>query len=678
MAPQKIGHFTIVAELATMEGGAVYKATAPKGQTVALRTLRLDAPDAAQVVPAFQATAKAASALASPNIAGIFGGGQADGQFFIAVEFVEGVKLSTNLAKGEPAPMSEVLDLSRQVCTALDHAQSKGIVHPELKPTNIIVEWDGTAKLMDFGVPRSHPATELSEATYYLSPEEVRGEPLTLRSNLFTWAAIAYQMATGKKPFDAADAETLRKRIVEEMPAPAHEVNPKLPPRVSEIFAKAMAKSPAERYATGSEFLTALENYKKVETPPPVPVANQRTSGIHAKPVLTPSAGTSRPASASPAPRPAAAPAPAPKQATPPPAAKPAVAAPAAQSPAPAAATASKPVPPAPAAAAAPKPAAAAGPSKNLLMYGMGAVILLLVGIVVGLFLRNSGQQPGATAPTPEASPQATVPAAPGAATPGAQPTPGAPRTVRAKQQAAAPAETAAPTGGLTIDSTPQGADVQIDGRHEANWVTPFTATGLAAGGHAVSFSKPGHMSAVRSAQVTAGQNAIIAAQLTEMAATISVSSEPAGANILVDGRDIGKLTPAQVVVQKGSHTIAVRKQGYLDASSTLEVAPGQTVQFSPALKLTGSTENIRTVSKLGGIFGGAPADSGRVSVKTNPKGAQVLVNGQAVKKTTPVDFYLNPGTYELTVTMEGYKPVKKIIDVQKGGKLAVDEALSK
>jgi len=654
MAPQKIGQFAIHAELARTEGGAVYKATDPKGRTVVLRTLRLDGPGAAQAVPAFGATAKAASALASPNIAGLYGGGQADGVFFIAVEFVEGVKLSSNLAKGEPAPMSEVLDLTRQVCTALDHAQSKGIAHPELKPTNIILEWDGTAKLMDFGVPRRHPAGELSEATYYLSPEEVRGEPLTIRSNLFSWAAIAYQMATGKKPFDAPDPETLRRMIAEEAPAPAHEVNPKLPPRVSEILAKAMAKSPAERYASGAAFLADLENYRKVEAQPPAPVT-ARPSGIHAR-----QAGAPAPPKPSPAPAPKAATAPLP----PPKPAPVANGVPAAAAVAPT---------PAPSAA---KPAAAPGPPRNLLMYGMGAVILVLAGVVAGLWMRSSSSQPPSSAPANQAA--GTHPAAPLTVAPGAA-TPGAPRGARPRQPAAAaPVETAAPTGGLSIDSTPQGAEVQIDGRHEANWVTPFTASGLALGGHAVSFSKPGHMSVVRSAQVTAGQNTMVAVQLTEMAANIAVSSEPAGASILLDGKDTGKVTPAQLVVPKGSHTVTVRKAGYLEAASTLETAPGQTAQFSPALRLTGSTQNIKTVGKLGGIFGGAPADSGRVSVKSNPKGAQVTVNGQPVQKTTPVDFYLSPGSYEVSVTMPGYKPVKKIIDVQKGGKVTLDETLAK
>jgi hypothetical protein len=241
----------------------------------------------------------------------------------------------------------------------------------------------------------------------------------------------------------------------------------------------------------------------------------------------------------------------------------------------------------------------------------------------------------------------------------------------------AAPVEVAPATGGLSVDSSPQGAQVQIDGRHEAAWVTPFTATGLSVGAHTVSFSKAGHTSTNRTAQVAAGQNAVLSVQLAELGATLSLNSDPAGAEITLDGKGTGKVTPTQIIVGKGSHTVALHKPGYLDASGTLEAAPGQTAQFSPTLKQTGSTENIKTVGKFGGIFGGKQENQGRVSVRTNPKGAQVRVNGQPVKKSTPVDFYLEPGGYELSLTLDGYKPVKKIVDVVKGGKLTVDETLS-
>ena len=671
MAPQQIGQFTIVAELAKTDGGAVYKATDPKGRIVALRTLRLDAPGAAEIVPRFKAAAKAASTLSSPNIASIFGGGEGAGVFFIAVEFVEGVKLSSNLAKGEAASMSEVLDLSRQVCYALEHAHAKGICHPELKPTNIIMEWDGTAKIMDFGVPRTHPADEITEVTYYLSPEEIAGGTPTARSNQFTWAAIAYHMATGKKPFDAEDAATLRRKIAEEQPVPAHEVNPKLSPRVSEILSKAMAKAPGERYASAAEFLTALESYKRGDTAVPTPAA------APAKPRAV-AAPTPKPAAAA-TPAPVVTPRPTPAPTTPPAGAAKPQPAPAPATPAPQ--TTERPPVPVQQPAAAPKPAGAkpAAPSRNLL-YAMAGVIVLLIIVVGVLWMRSRPAEPAPVARQPVASqpsfsPENSFTVDTSSAN---QPAGANARGSKSKQKApAAPAEVPVATGGISIDSSPQGAEVQIDGRHESNWTTPFTAAGLSVGPHTVVFSKPGHASITRSVNVAGGQNTIAAVQLAELAATFAVSSDPAGASVLLDGKDTGKVTPAQLVVAKGSHTVTVRKAGYLEASTTQEAAAGQSLQFAPALKQTGSTDNIKTVGKLGGMFGGAPADSGRVSVRSNPKGAQVSVNGQPIKKTTPVDFYLPPGSYEIVLTMDGYKPIKKIVDVQKGGKLTVDETLS-
>lgn len=686
MAPQQIGQFAIVTELAPCEGGMVYKATDSKGRTVALRTLNLDAPGAQEILPFFRAAARAASALSSPNVAGIFGGGEAADMFFVAVEFVEGVKLSATLAQGEPMSMSEVLDLSRQVCSGLDHAHSKGIVHPELKPSNIIVEWDGTAKIMDFGVPRKHTAEHITEAGYYLSPEEVRGEPLTPRSNLFTWGAILYQMVSGHKPFNATDAGTLRRKIVEEMPAAPHELNPDVPLRVSEILLKALAKAPGERYGSGAELVRDLEDYKRVEAASskaaaPASSAGTQvwTPGSEIRRALAPSKPPAPPAAPPPAPVATPKPQPAPAPATKPPGAPvPPKPAPHKTPPAPASVAAAPKAQP-PAAAAKPAPKA---PPRNPLVYAIaGGIALLLVAIVVGAFWLRAKSGGEATSATPASNPvPSTAPPATAAPVPepaGAPPTTAAART-KAKSRAAAPVAALVATGGLSLDSSPQGAEVQIDGRHEAGWTTPFTATGLAVGAHTVTFSKPGYTAASRTAQVAAGQNAVLAVQLAELAATVSVNSDPAGAAITLDGKSTGKVTPAQMIVAKGSHTVSLHKQGYLDASGTLEAAPGQTAQFGPTLKLTGSTENIKTVGKFGGLFGGAQENQGRVSVHTNPKGAQVLVNGQPVKKTTPVDFFLNPGSYELTLTLEGYKPVKKIVEVQKGGKLSVDETLAR
>ncbi|HSA93893.1 MAG TPA: serine/threonine-protein kinase [Terriglobales bacterium] len=709
MAHDRIGPFAILAELAAWEGGSVYKAADLKGRTVALRTMRMDAPAAQQNAEAFRAAARAASALDSPNIASVLGGGEASGLFYVALEFVEGVKLSKSLEKGEPLTLSEVTDLSRQICSGLDHAQSKGVVHPELRPGNIVLEWDGTAKIMDFGFPRRHTGNELSEALFYISPEEARGEPLTLRSNVFSWGAMLYQMVTGWKPFAGDTAAEVRRKIMEENPPAPHEVDKDVHPNISWIVMKALAKAPADRYATGADLVRDLENYRHLQIAP-------------AEPAPEPPAPPAKPAA--PAPAKPAAPAPAPPRETtfmyappaPPPAPPPKVfpkpEAPAAPAPAkPEAPPAAPPAPlaPAPPAAAAPPPAAAppkaeratpkaapqavapkppaaakpkapeSGPS-NKLIYMMGGAIglLVIITVVLAVMLRRPApeQEAAAAAPAPAASL-----AKPEPATPATEPEPATPepRTAaaraKAKQPPPAPAAPVIVTGDVSIDSNPPGAEILIDGK--AAGVTPHTAS-LNAGSHTITISKAGHTAVTRTIEVSAGQKATVAVGLTELAATLSVSSDPAGAAILLDGKATGKVTPAQLIVAKGSHAITVRKQGYRDASETMQLSPGQSAQFAPTLSLTGSTENIKVVGRFGGIFGGKPEDSGRVTVRTNPKGAQVTVNGQALGKNTPVDFYLNPGTYEIVVSREGYKPVKKLVTVEKGGKHVVDETLAK
>ncbi|MCI0356452.1 MAG: PEGA domain-containing protein [Acidobacteria bacterium] len=706
MTPDRIGQFEILAEIAAWsEGGAVYRAKDAKGRMVLLRTLRLDRPGAAERLMRLSLEAKAASVLNSPNIAGVLGGGKAVDVYVVGWEFVEGVKLSITLEKGEALSPAELTDLSRQICSGLDHAHSKGVIHPELKPGNIILEWDGTAKLLDFGMPRKPAAgIEISEALHYVSPEELQGKQPGPRANLFSWGAILYQMVTGQRPFRGETAEALRQKILEETPAPPHEVKSDVHPGLSQIILKTLAKLPAERYGSGAELVRDLENYKRVEIappkpspPPPGPVTAQTASpDLRPKPVpvAAPPLAPTPVAAPTPAAPLASTPAPAPASTTEKetPAASSAV-----EAPAPAQAAASIAAPKAERPPAAPKPAAAApasGPPK-MLIYGMaGVIVLLLAVIVIGVaVMRKTPATPGsaatpstpATAPaTPVETETGTPALAPGAPALGATPSPSAPsaasggtaaRPAKAKQPPAEPPRPAVVPGQLAIDSTPQGAEVQIDGRRESNWITPYIAS-LDPGPHTVTVSMAGRMTATRTVEVASGKKTVLAVGLAERAATISVSSDPAEATILLDGQATGKVTPAQLIVAKGAHTITVRKQGYLDASSTLDLAPGQSAQFAPTLKLTGSTQDIKTAGGIGGLFGGAPKDAGRVTVRTNPKGAQVLVNGQPVKKTTPVDFFLNPGNYEITIALAGHKPVKKIITVEKGGKLVLEETL--
>jgi hypothetical protein len=165
-----------------------------------------------------------------------------------------------------------------------------------------------------------------------------------------------------------------------------------------------------------------------------------------------------------------------------------------------------------------------------------------------------------------------------------------------------------------------------------------------------------------------------------QLAATVSVTSDPAGAAIWMDGKDTGRVTPAQISVDKpGNHSFTFKKQGYLDESSNANLQVGQTFHLSPSLKALGNTDDIKIGGKFKKLFGGSDtAGMGAVSVKTSPKGAQVAINNRVLDKNSPVELYLDPGNYVLDITLSGFKSIHRVITVEKNGKVAIDESLDR
>jgi len=221
---------------------------------------------------------------------------------------------------------------------------------------------------------------------------------------------------------------------------------------------------------------------------------------------------------------------------------------------------------------------------------------------------------------------------------------------------------------------------VQIDGRSDPSWVTPLTLSGVAAGQHTIVISKSGYINDSRSLTVTSGGRAFVSTRLNQLTATLAISSSPVGANIYIDGKDTGKLTPAQVpVATAGTHVVLVRKSGYIDESDNVQFTLGQTVNFTPSLRALGNVDDMRTAGKMKKLFGGKEAQGmGTLSVKTQPKGAQVAVNEHMLEKDSPVDVLLDPGNYIVDITMTGYAPIHKVISVDKGGKVVVDEVMQR
>lgn len=331
----------------------------------------------------------------------------------------------------------------------------------------------------------------------------------------------------------------------------------------------------------------------------------------------------------------------------------------------------------------------------KLMMYALGGAgaLILAIGIGVTIYIHglnaddDAGSKRTAAADT---APQMEVPKpAPKKAdepTPvqpaESEPEPAAPVATKShapKKKATAPAPAIIP-GQLAIDSTPQGAQVQLDGRTDPSWVTPFALTNLQPGQHSITVSKPGFSTDTRAVEISSGNRTTTVIHLAQLMATLIVRSDPQGANIYVDGRDVGAKTPAQVSIDKGQHVVLVRMPGYIDETMNAQFVLGQTFNFAPTLRSLGNTDNIKTVGKMSKLFGGkgVPAGQGVVSIHTQPKGAQIAINQHILDKNSPVDVALDPGNYVLDITLTGFAPIHKVITVDKGGKVAVDEAMQK
>ncbi len=333
-------------------------------------------------------------------------------------------------------------------------------------------------------------------------------------------------------------------------------------------------------------------------------------------------------------------------------------------------------------------------------MYGAGAAALLIVIIVSAMAMHNyladheGDTSKAAAAPAQTAPPKQTTPplVAPAPAPPQPQteitPPPTQPETLTVDEQPQTPETTrrgrtsthaAAPVlAQLTVSSVPAGAQITFDGSPLCQ--SPCTLTDIAPGQHVVAATKAGFTPQSRTIHLKAGTSSV-ALQLNAVATTtLMVSSTPAGGAIVIDGRDTGRLTPTLFSFDRpGTHTVLVKRSGYLDETSTVNVQSGQAATANVTLKRLGETEDIRGAGgKFKKVFGrGESASMGIVSVKTTPKGAQIMVNNRTLDKTAPFDFYLNPGTYEINISMAGYRTLHRVINVEQGEKVAIEESLT-
>jgi serine/threonine-protein kinase len=598
---EQIGRYQILGELGRGAMGIVYKAQDPAiGRTIAIKSIRLrdliDEGERERLRERLFREAQSAGILSHPGIVTIYDIAEENGMAYIFMEFVNGPPLEKMLQREQTPDKETLLSIFRQTAAALDYAHRKGIVHRDVKPANIMIHEDGTAKVTDFGVAKiiSQEMTlagTMMGTPSYMSPEQVQGISVTGRADQFSLAVVAYEVMTGEKPFVAEYLPTLLYKIVREEPVPPQRLNTTLGIQIETVLRKGLAKNPADRYESCTDFVNAL-SAACVATKGWTPIPRGASHNL-------PTAGS--------------------QEGTP--AVVEAAVNPLAETMADVAPPSSRalelPIAPLPRRAP-PEPSHAL---RNVLLSAMIVAALVVGGVVV--MQKITARAPQSTAAPDGQTPSADSPATPSSTAASASSSsgiPGPPPPVDASKPApnspdadspAADAPTAEPpkqtekraeekpaplehaervnrtpvpkaddSSTFQLTTKPAGAEAIFDG--DKRCATPCTVT-LPMGRHTFLVRHAGFRDAHRIIDIPQDTGLIVS--LARASGILSLISEPAGATVFVDGQEQPKKTPASLDLSAGIHRIQVsigdRKQEF-----TIEVRDGaiisRTIEFTP------------------------------------------------------------------------------------------------